>query len=208
MLTDLLHQRRSLRKYLPKLPPLNWLSDIIRCGQTAPSPSNSQSVRVRLVASDKSRDELKNAMARQRELLLQANTEADGSKRTRNYIRVYYRYSEFMFNAPWLLLVGTAPAKPGFADHMAMAGLRSDKGRGSVDHDIAVGLFVSAMLLRATELGLASCILSAPLVFLAPEVKLPIFNQINPKCFITLGFGAETPPAPNRLALDDIFEEF
>ncbi len=205
MLTELLHQRRSQRSYLPQKPPRSWLEDIIDCGRTAPSPSNSQPVRVRWIDSEPSRRELAEALARRRKDLLQEHAATEGSKRTRNYIRVYYRYSEFMFSAPWLLLVGTVSTAPGFADHMAAAGLRR-RQTGRTDQDITVGLFVSAMLLRATELGLDSCVLTAPLVFLEPEKKLSIFERLQPKCFITLGYGEKSPPRTSRLKVTDILE--
>ncbi len=205
MLTELLHRRRSQRSYLPDRPPRSWLEDIIRCGRTAPSPSNSQPVRVRWIDSEQCRNELANALADQRGELLKEHAAAGGAKRNRNYIRVYYRYSEFMFSAPWLLLVGTVPTAPGFAGLMAAAGLRRAEN-SPADQDITVGLFVSAMLLRATELGLDSCVLTAPLVFLEPEKKLSIFERFQPKCFVTLGYGEKIPPKPTRLKVTEILE--
>ena len=206
MLTELLHQRRSQRSYLPEKPPLTWLKEIVRCGRTAPSPGNSQPVRVRWIDSESSRSRLQEALARRRETFLQKHAEKKGSKRIRNYIRVYYRYSEFMFTAPWLLMVGTVPTSPGFADHMTAAGLCSRSPSKQTDKDITVGLFVSAMLLKATELGLDSCVLTAPLVFLEEENTLPTFAHFTPKCFVTLGYGAKTPPKTSRLELASILE--
>ena len=206
MLTEILQRRRSVRKYLPRKPPQKWLEDIVICGQTAPSPSNSQPVRVRQIVSADARKELQNAMIRQKDHLIEAITAQKGPKRVRNYIKVYYRYSEFMFTAPWLILIGTADVAPGFKAHMISAGLRSNKSSQYVDEDITVGFFVSAMLLRATELGLGSCILTAPLVFLAPEKNLTAFKNIRPKCFVTFGYAAQTPDAPPRLDLVKILE--
>lgn len=207
MLTELLHQRRSIRKYLPDAPPQAWLEDVVDCGRTAPSPSNSQPVRIRRITSKAVRNQLQTALIRQRNLLLENLEVAGGPKRVRNYIKVYYRYSEFMFTAPWLLLVGTTRVAPGFGEQMSMAGLRSGGGDQRSDTDIAVGLFVSAMLLRATELGLGSCILTAPLVFLSPEKDLSAFTDLTPKCFLTLGYSAATPPEPERLPVARIMEE-
>ncbi|MGD9209628.1 MAG: nitroreductase family protein [Desulfobacteraceae bacterium] len=206
MLTELLHQRRSVRRYLDKVPPKAFLKDVVRCGQSAPSPSNSQPVRVRHIASIDTRTALKKALMNERDVLLENLAADNGPKRVRNYIRVYYRFSEFMFTAPWLLLVGTTQVSPGFKDHMVIAGLRTNDNDPQTDQDITVGLFVSAMLLRATELGLASCVLTAPLVFLAERNDLSVFNGITPKCFVTLGYGAETPLSPLRLGLDQIME--
>jgi len=214
MLAELMQQRRSVRKYLAEAPPLTLLEEIVNCGRTAPSPSNRQPVRVRRVASEAARGSLQAAMARQRDLLLDEWAASGGPKRMRNHIRVYYRFSEFMFSAPWLLLVGTVPTAPGFGDLIAASGLRrqdDDADRNAridahKDADITVGLTVAAMLLRATELDLASCVLTAPLVFLAPEKDLAALAGMTPKCFITLGYGAETPPPTPRLPLDQIME--
>ena len=72
---------------------------------------------------------------------------------------------------------------------------------------MTVGLFVSAMLLRATELGLGSCILTAPLVFLSPDNTLLAFKNLRPKCFITLGYTAKAPLSPTpRLDVKKIIE--
>ncbi len=204
MLADLLHQRRSVRKYRPEVPPQEWLTDIIRCGQSAPSPTNSQPVRIRSIGMTETRQALQHTLLDERDQLLETLARQNGSKRDRNYIRTYYRYSEFMFAAPWLLLVGTAQVLPSFQERMIEAGLRTKTDLPQYNKDITVGLFVSAMLLRATELGLASCILTAPLVFLAHRKDLAPFCDISPKCFVTLGYGAETPPAPTRLDLDQI----
>lgn len=206
MLSEILQQRRSVRKYLTKEPPKQWLEDLVRCGQTAPSPSNSQPVRVRQIVSANTRSQLQRAMTRQKNYLIETIMAQNGSKRVHNYIKVYYRYSEFMFTAPWLILIGTTDVVPGFKDHLVTAGLRSEKNSRYIDEDITVGLFVSAMLLRATELGLGSCILTAPLVFLAPESNLTIFKDLRPKCFVTLGYAAQTPDAPPRHDLAKILE--
>lgn len=206
MLTELVHKRRSVRNYLPDPPPLPWLKEVVDCGRAAPSPSNSQPVRVRHVASDMARRQLQTALAHGRTGLLGALSAAGGPKRIRNYIRVYYRYSEFMFTAPWLLLVGTTRTTPGFSDHLAQAGLVRSAGKTDRDTDISVGLFVSAMLLKATQLGLGSCVLTAPLVFLESENHLDAFNNIVPKCFVTLGYSATTPPRTQRRPLTTIME--
>lgn len=207
MLTDLLHQRRSVRTYLPESPPEAWLADIIRCGQHTPSPSNHQPVRVRRIVSCQARKALQNALIDERDRLLKTLAAKNGAKRDRNYIRLYYRYSEFMFKAPWLLLVGTGCVPSGFRDHMVTAGLRFPDTAQHSDSDITVGLFVSAVLLRATELGLASCVLTAPLVFLAERKDLAVFKGVTPKCFVTLGYGADVPTAPPRLSLDQVMED-
>jgi len=206
MLNQLLQKRRSIRNYLPQEPPHEWLDDLIRCGQTAPSPSNSQPVRVRQILSRDSRRELQAAIGHQKERLLEAVTAQNGPKRVQNTIKVYYRYSAFMFTAPWLLLIGTVPTAPGFYDHLAAAGLRPEKKSATTDEDITVGLFVSAMLLRATELGLGSCILTAPLVFLTPDKSLLAFKNLRPKCFITLGYAANPTTSTPRLDANKIIE--
>jgi nitroreductase len=206
MLEQLLQKRHSIRNYLPHEPPREWLADLIRCGQTAPSPSNSQPVRVRQISSQDVRKQLQTAMIQQKERLLEAVAAQNGPKRLLNTIKVYYRYSAFMFTAPWLLLIGTIPTAPGFYDHLAAAGLRPEKKSDRTDQDITVGLFISAMLLRATELGLGSCILTAPLVFLAPDDTLLAFKNLRPKCFVTLGYAAETTTSTPRLDVNKIIE--
>ncbi|HDL08391.1 MAG TPA: nitroreductase family protein, partial [Desulfobacteraceae bacterium] len=104
---ELINNRRSIRKYKADMPPLQWIDKMIECAVKAPSPSNSQPVRFIRISSRKSKKDLYQAISSNRQKLLESVLAADKPKRLRNWINTYYRFSEFMFNAPLLFAIGT-----------------------------------------------------------------------------------------------------
>jgi nitroreductase len=76
--------------------------------------------------------------------------------------------------------------------------------RQSTDLDMTIGLALSGLMLKAQALGVGSCILTAPLVFIdAPEQLLGL-DEIRIKCFVTLGLADEAPSPTNRKPLKDV----
>ncbi|KPA13769.1 nitroreductase family protein [Candidatus Magnetomorum sp. HK-1] len=206
-LDELIYTRRSVRKYQSISPPQEWLKELINCAIQAPSPSNSQPVRFIRLASEEKKKLIHDSMSIARDHLYIRIKMMGLSKKIRNKINAYFRFSEFMFDAPWLFAVGTACTNDsGLQASLLEAGL-SDKSPSDTNNDISVGLAIQSFLLKATELGLGTCILSAPLVF-APEIeKMPDFSHIKIKCFIAAGFSDETPTSPPRKSFFDIYSE-
>ncbi|RLC30963.1 MAG: hypothetical protein DRH37_04120, partial [Deltaproteobacteria bacterium] len=71
--------------------------------------------------------------------------------------------------------------------------------------DIALGLALKGFILKGEALGLGSCILTAPLVFMSEPDHMLGVNDLAVRCFITVGFPDETPPAVKRKSVSEIY---
>lgn len=206
-LDRLLEQRRSIRKYRDEMPPEEHIRKMMKSAAQAPSPSNSQPVRFLRIASAPAREKLFRAMESGREKLLGALGEKKGSKRVKNAVNVYWRFSEFMFSAPLLFAVGCVPIRNGFSKRLLDAGLIQEDLRSRRDNDITTGLALKGFLLKGQELGLGTCILTAPLSFIEDLDKIPGFGELDITCFVTAGFADEAPSSPGRKATESIYSE-
>lgn len=201
---DIIRRRRSIRRYKPDPLPEDWIEGMLQCAHQAPSPSNSQPVRYIRIQTPAYRDKLRRAFDDGHARFIDRHKAAGGSARLRNWINAYKRYAEFMYEAPVLLAVGVTTQTMGFAQRLADAGLLDRNRRQSVDLDMTVGLAVSGLMLKARALGVGSCILTAPLVFIDAVERLLDLEGIRIKCFVTLGLADEAPPATNRRPLEDV----
>jgi nitroreductase len=212
-LDRLIQKRRSIRKYLPDLPPPAWIEEMIACAACAPSPSNSQPVRFFEITSVKKKAALFQAITKSRDDLLlkinegKINAETGSPKKLKNLIRAYYRFSIFMFDAPVLFAVGTVFGVPGFSKKLFDAGLIPEDVRGNTDIDISVGLALHGFLLKAQERGLGACILTGPLSFVPNAGEILGINDCRLVCFVSLGFPNEAPSRIVKKSVDDIYRE-
>ena len=202
----LINQRRSIRKYTADPVPEDWIDAILRCGAQAPSPTNSQPVRYIRIASPGLRAGLHKALLDGHRHLLARHKAVGADPHVRNWINAYRRYAEFMVLAPVLICVGVARQVPSFGGRMASAGLIPRDPRQGTDADICVGLALKGILLKAQSLGLGSCILTAPLVFIEDVEGILDLADFQAKCFLTLGFAAEAPAANGRLPLESVYK--
>jgi nitroreductase len=207
MLDDLVFGRRSIRKYKKDPLPEPWLVQMLQCAHQAPSPSNSQPVRFVHIKSRHHIETLKRSLVEGHERLIAKNASRKSPARLRNRINAYYRYAQFMFSAPVLLAVGVTTETEGFSSRLLAAGLIKENLRHHADVDMTVGLALQGLMLKARSLGVGSCILTAPLVFMEDVAPLLALEKIIIKCFVTLGIAAETPTAPERLPLQAVFQE-
>lgn len=205
-LDDFIFQRRSIRKYKSEPLPEEWIEDMLRCAHQAPSPSNSQPVRFVRVNSKPYRLRLEQALMNGHQRLIDRHKDMNGPARLRNLINAYRRWAQFMFDAPVLLAVGVDTETRGFSSKLAAGGLMEEDVRKSTDLDMTVGLALNGLLLKAQSLGVGSCILTAPLVFVDNAEQVLDLKEIVVKCFVTLGLAAETPAAPERLPLDAVVQ--
>lgn len=203
---DLIFQRRSIRKYTGRSVPESWIEAILRCGAQAPSPTNTQPVRYVRIASPELRDKLHQALLNGHARLLAQRKAVGADGHVRNWINAYRRYAEFMVRAPVLMAVGVTRQIPSFGGRLAAAGLIPWDPRQGTDADITVGLALKGMLLKAQALGLGSCILTAPLVFISDVEGLLGISDFKAKCFLTLGFAAEAPAPTGRLSLEAVYK--
>ncbi len=204
----IIRKRRSIRKYKSEVPSQGWIEAIISCAAMAPSPSNSQPVRFYRILSDEVRDKLHEVMTERRRELLEILDQKGGAKKTRNLINAYFRYSEFMFDAPVILAVGTVMGHETFSGKLREAGiLPPETIRGETDLDISIGLALQSLMLKSEAIGLGTCILTGPLAFLPEVEKVLGIEGVRVKCFITVGFPDESPDPVERKRLSEIYIE-
>ncbi len=204
-LDELILGRRSIRKYKADVPSEEWIEMMIRCATFAPSPSNTQPVRFLKISSEKIKDELYKSLVASRDNFLKALKKTKGPKRLNNWINSYFRFSEFMFNAPLLFAVGTLKSTTGFSRKMFEAGLLERYDRK--DLDITLGLALKDFILKGEELGLGSCILTAPLVFMSNVEKILGTEDLDIRSLITVGFPDETPGSITRKSVEEVYWE-
>ena len=206
-LDEVIQRRRSIRKYTPEVPPAAWIEAMVACAARAPSPSNSQPVRFIRITSPRIREDLHQAMRERHKDLLRILDERGGSKKTKNLINSCLRYAEFMFDAPVIMAAGTTTNVAGFARKLAEASVFPGDGKAERDLDIALGLALKGFVLKGTALGLGTCILTAPLVFLSNLEKRIGVDDLRIKCFVTVGFAAEKPCFVERRSVSEIYLE-
>jgi nitroreductase len=206
-LDEIIQRRRSIRKYTLEVPPPSWIEAMIACAARAPSPSNSQPVRfIRIMSPEIRQDLLQEMTEHHREFL--GNLDAiGGSRKTRNLINTCFRYSKFMVDAPVLIAAGTATNVAGFTRKLVEANLVAEDGKTERDLDIALGLALKGLVLKGTALGLGTCILTAPLVFLSNLEERIGVPEIRIKCFVTVGFSDEEPSFVERKSVSEIYLE-
>jgi len=206
-LEELIGKRRSIRKYRSDIPPAEWIESMIHCAAMAPSPKNSQPVRFIKIASHETRDNLYRAMADGQKTLLQSAQKSSTPNKLKNRVNMSWRFSTFMFDAPVLFAVGAVPPARGSSGKLPRAGTNKEGGRGDTDIDITVGLAVKGFLLKGEELGLGTCIMTAPFIFCRDVEKILGIKDVKIKCFVTVGFPDEQPHAPERINVADICRE-
>ena len=205
-LDRLLVERRSIRKYREEIPAASVIEQLIQAAAYAPSPSNSQPLRFIRLQSEEVRQRFREAMVAGHQDLLNRIT-AKRIKKIKNHVNAYWRFSESVLTAPLLLAVTTDQDVSGFSRKLFEAGVLDEDSREETDLDIAVGLAVKALLLKAVELGLGACVMATPLTFLRqPEAVLQLQGR-KIKCFITLGYSAEEPPKITKKPVAEFYQE-
>jgi nitroreductase len=199
-------QRRSVRQFKKTQPPQEWINDLITCAQQAPSPSNRQPVRFIRIVSNIKRQLIRDTIRISRDQLLIKINMLGLKKQLKNKVNAYFRFSDFMFDAPWLFAVGVEQLlQKDFNNSLIHAGLPGNVHLNS--DDISAGLALQLFLLKATELGLGTCVLTGPLIFVPELEKMPEFTHMTLKCFIAAGFSDESPEMPPRKPLSMIYSE-
>ena len=206
-LDELITSRRSIRKYKKEIPDETQIRKMIYCATFCPSPSNIQPVRFVRIRSQEMRDKLGQEMIRGRDRLLEKLAATDDSRRLKNTIHAYFRFSEFMVDAPVLMAVGTINGTESFSKKLHVARIIEQDVRRERDLDISVGLSLKVLLLKAREFGLGACILSAPLTFVPDIGQVLGVADITIKCFLTIGFPDESPRFIERKKIDEIYQE-
>lgn len=206
-LDSLICSRRSVRKYRKEIPPPELIEAMVACALQAPSPANRQPVRFFRIVRPEVRETLRSAMEGGCRTRLATAEERGASEILKNVLANYFRFLQFMFDAPVLFAVGTAPARRSVAGKLYSSGILAGDSRTSSDDDLSVGLAVMEWMLKGVELGLGSCILTAPLFYLDSPEELLGISPVTLKCFLTLGFPDETPALLKKKDLSDIYRD-
>ena len=210
-LDTLIQSRRSIRKYKKEVPPAALIMEMVSAASFAPSPSNSQPVRFFNLTRASTKERLYQAMEKGRDELI-ARIEARGissreSRRKKNIIAYYWRYSAFMFNAPVILAVGTRFPTESFSTRLNEGGMDPSSHNEDRDSAITLGLALKGFLLKAQALGLGTCILTAPLHFISHVNKILGIENVRVHCFTTVGFPDESPRGVGRKNIEEIYKE-
>ncbi len=202
---EILNARRSIRKYTDAVPDDRLIRELIEAATLAPSPSNSQPVRFVQLKSAAVREQLRTAIDEGRAKLLSQIATKAAPKKSRNLINVYYRFSTFALNAPVLLAVGAVKESGTFSARLEAARLLENEEQRHQTLDISMGVCLQNMSLKATQLGLGSCIMSAPLIFVSNINEVIGCPDLRIGCLLTLGYPAEEPGQLQRLSPEDVF---
>lgn len=193
-LDDLIFKRRSVRKYKPEPPPEESIAAMLSSAARAPSPTNSRPVRFIRIRSAAVREALFQAMNEGYRTYLEAAKTCKRPRHTTNVINVYWRYSKFISQAPLLFAVGTVTERTGLSKKLSEAEMVEGVERLETDVDIAVGLALKGFILKGVELGVGTCILTAPLSFIGDIQSIVRIDSVRIKCLVTAGFPDEEPP--------------
>lgn len=189
-LFDVVKQRRSIRKYLPKPVQREVILEILEVAGCAPSAHNSQPWRFIILQDASIKRRLADAMAEAWAKDLQRDgVMVDSDKRMERVER--------FATAPVLILAC-----------LTVVDLRKfpDSERQMCERDLAVQSFGAALqnlLLAAHAKGLGACWFCAP-AFCKETVRkiLKIPDAIEPQAFVAMGYPAEKPQVPTKKLLE------
>ncbi len=200
---QLIRKRRSIRRYRPESPPEALIEQMVQCACLSPSPSNTHPVRFVNIRSQSIQNEMRARIEAGKEHFLSAAAHQENWKQMRNLINTYFRYSVWMFTAPVIMAVGVTKESTGFSRRLFEAGLLDQYD--FKDPDITTGLSLSAFILKGETLGLGTCILTAPLVFMHRVQGMPGVADLYIRCFVTVGFPDEIPAPVERKTPAEIY---
>ncbi len=192
---ELIKRRRSIRRYKKEVPSEELIKECLLCAIWAPSPLNVQPVRYIRIVSDDVRKKIWKSLVKGKEDILEKTEE-----RTKKWIKIYWeRYCKFMFEAPVLFAVCVKKEKKMLSERLL--------GHPDRSLDISVGLSLSNFILRAEELGLGTCILTAPFLFVKNIEDILGIKDLSVRCFLTLGFPEQIPDPPERYPVSEIYRK-
>ena len=199
---EIIRKRRSIRKYRAEKPDESLIRAMVESACFAPSPSHSQPVRFFRIENETLKKNLLEFMEKGRDRLLGTLESKGGDRRTKNLITTYFRFAGFMFQAPCLFAVGTVKTRS-LSSRLIEAGVLSENPKGHSDEDISTGLALSTFMLKGAELGVGTCVLTAPFVYI-PDLSEKIAADARITCFVTAGYPDEQPGPLTRIGVDDL----
>lgn len=189
-----INSRRSIRKYLDKAVPKEYIDSIIDTGRLAPSAKNRQPWKYIVFTGESKRallDEMERGIAREEEnpLLPDSKQGIPDAKYTLKVMR----------EAPVTIIVINTNAVSPFEN------ISADDRICEICDTLSIGASIENMLLRAQELGLGSLWI-ANTCFAYPELTAYLKTDRQLVGAIALGYANECPGARPRKDIGDIRE--
>ena len=192
---EAIEKRRSIRKYRDEPVPEELIDRLLEAARLAPSSSNTQSWKFKVITNPETRRKLKDLASGQKFV-----EEAPA------VIACCVDLNAFGERAKEALkLVTSGAVRPSLG--MILRSVRSSKDKDPervvVNGVINVSIATEHIALAATELGLGTCWIRAfdPR---GTEELLGLPEGVSVLCLLTVGYPAQDPPPRPRVPLDDI----
>jgi nitroreductase len=193
---ETIRKRRSIRRYEDRPVPQEIIDELLEAARLAPSASNLQTWRFKVVTDEKTRRALREAAFNQRfvetapvVIVACADFEAFGDRAKRS-----------------MELLRTRAVKPSLS--MLIRTLRSERAADIEERNLTnvlinVSIAVEHMVLAATSLGLGTCWVRAFLPDRVAEI-LSLPPECPPLFLLPLGYSREDPEPRSRRPMEEI----
>jgi coenzyme F420-0:L-glutamate ligase/coenzyme F420-1:gamma-L-glutamate ligase len=203
MILEWMQSRRSIRKFLPKMPERAVLEQLIAAAVTAPSASNKQPWRFLVITNPDVKDRMASAVRAAIERVAGC-IEPQFAAAFRAYGDYFTRFE----TAPVIIVPLYRPLT--LLSSMVGAGLSAEDQRNVTCMEqqsgiVSVSLAMENILLMAPDLGLGASGLTGPLIAMdALRELLAVPAGWNIVALIAVGFPDEQPIAPARKSSADV----
>ncbi len=198
-LTRIIHQRRSIRQFTKRMISEEEERALIQAAMAAPSATNSRPLRIISVQSHGAREDLKTLLEQGKEAI-SALLAPKKDRKALQRQRILWHFTLPMLEAPLLWAVygeakTTEPMDPQIEEITQM------ESRQQYNIMLSLGASLQNASLKAVEMGLGSCIYTAPIRFLhaAKAEKIPV-------AFMAFGEPDHIPSPPAQNTIESIYQ--
>lgn len=158
--TEVIKQRRSVRKFIQEPIDKDELLDIIRVAVEAPSAGNDQMWHFHIITAQHKKQQMAEIVAAKIEKLI-SETKSDPDK-----YRQYIKIATFFENAPAVIAVTTKQYRSKIDEVLINSGLKDiEIGHLRARPDLqSIGAVIQTLLLAAWEKGYGTCWMTGPCV--------------------------------------------
>ncbi len=194
-LLNFMKKRRSARIYAQKMVRREDILKIIEAGIQAPSPTNLQGWKFRILDNEKEINYLTIIIEKKLDELINKTEEGI----LRESFTEYSGNFTFIKNSPCTILLYSLKPRKVFKS-LFKDKINSYKGGGSL---LSLGMVMQNMMLSAQSLGISSCPLTGPLIA-EKEItdKYPPPQKYELSGLMTLGYADSQTVNPGRKSLD------
>lgn len=205
-LKQVIHERRSVRKFTEQDVSVEDIKDIIDCARYAPSDTNSQTWEFIAVTNREMIQKIEQMTWEQLHLRAQEAEEKGLSKEGRLLVKSFGPYATAFSNAPVLIICLATPYNSKFRERIfdPIALVNDEVWR---EEGIKSSCLASQnLMLAAHAKGLATCPMTGPVLLAEHQLKqfLEIGDDRQVNMVISLGHPAEIPGKLPRKEVDDI----